>query len=259
MKTKRKKSTVYILRPLALTFVAISIIGAALTYRAMALNSTSQVSGVSTWTKNKVNLPVQKGSNDDIQFYQDSKSELDPDQPNTPGITPANPTPQPKAVGSRSPAKNITSNPSPSSPAPAGSDIAPESACPGEASVASAQTVLVCMTSYARNAHGIPGVTANSKLMNAAASKAQDIINCGFSHTACGHVFDFWFTVYGYSCGNRGENIAEGQNTPLEVFTAWMNSAGHRANILNPVYRDEGIAAANSTNGIVWVMELGGC
>src|SRR5438876_751039 len=85
-------------------------------------------------------------------------------------------------------------------------DIAPESACPGESNVGSAQVVLVCMTTYARSAHGAGAVVANSKLMAAAASKAQDIINCGFSHTACGHAFDYWMTTEGYTGNCRAEN-----------------------------------------------------
>ncbi|GLH63543.1 hypothetical protein PG301_13820 [Parageobacillus sp. G301] len=48
-----------------------------------------------------------------------------------------------------------------------------------------------------------------------------------------------------------GENIAGGQMTPEEVMTDWMNSPGHRANILDPVYTEIGVGAASvgSVNG----------
>ena len=95
--------------------------------------------------------------------------------------------------------------------------------------------------------------------MAAAAAKAQDIINCGFSHTACGRAFDYWMKSKGFNGSCTGENIAEGQSTPIEVFTAWMNSAGHRANILNASYKYIGVIGTNSSAGVVWVMELGGC
>jgi len=194
------------------------------------------------------------------------QSALKPAQASPPSSSPAAgsssasaPSSSTKSTSAKPAASPTTPPVSPSPAPPAASDIAPASACPGESDVAAAQTTLVCMTAYARNSHEIGGVSANSQLMSAAVSKAQDIVNCDFSHTACGRPFDYWFTANGYACGNRAENIAEGQTSPLDVFSAWMNSSGHRANILNPAYTDEGIAGTNSSQGIVWVMELGGC
>ncbi len=51
-----------------------------------------------------------------------------------------------------------------------------------------------------------------------------------------------------------GENIAKNQETAQEVMTAWMNSPGHRANILNPKFQDIGIGI----DGPSWVQEFGG-
>jgi uncharacterized protein YkwD len=169
---------------------------------------------------------------------------------------PATPAPGPPAKSqSSTPAAPVTN-----APAPGGSgDYASAAACPGQDDLAATQTVLVCLTSYARAQHGAGGVASNSALMAAAAAKAQDIINCGFSHTACGYPFDYWMKAKGYGGNCRAENIAEGQKTPITVFTAWMNSAGHRANILNPSYNSIGVAGASSPAGVVWVMELGGC
>jgi uncharacterized protein YkwD len=138
-------------------------------------------------------------------------------------------------------------------------DIASESTCPNQSSLNQTASVLVCMTSYARKYHKIGGVAANSHLMNSAAAKAVDIKNCGFSHTACGHDFNYWFGVKGYTGNCQAENIAEGQETPGDVFRAWMNSATHRANILNATYDDIGVAGLSSSSGIIWVMHLGGC
>jgi uncharacterized protein YkwD len=45
----------------------------------------------------------------------------------------------------------------------------------------------------------------------------------------------------GVQYSSAGENIAKGQKTPAEVVTAWMNSAGHRANILNKTYTHLGV------------------
>ena len=49
-----------------------------------------------------------------------------------------------------------------------------------------------------------------------------------------------------------GENIAMGQRSSGEVVTSWMNSPGHRANILNPGYRRIGVAAYRTPEGTVY-------
>jgi uncharacterized protein YkwD len=49
-----------------------------------------------------------------------------------------------------------------------------------------------------------------------------------------------------------GENVAYGQDTPQEVMQAWMNSRGHRANILNGRYSTIGVGAVNSGRAIFW-------
>jgi len=49
-----------------------------------------------------------------------------------------------------------------------------------------------------------------------------------------------------------GENIAMGQQTPADVMTAWMNSAGHRANILNCAYHSLGVGVYYAASGGPW-------
>jgi uncharacterized protein YkwD len=139
------------------------------------------------------------------------------------------------------------------------SDLAPASTCPGQHSLSQVATVLTCMTAYARTQHGLVSVIKNSALVDTASAKVQDMITCGFTHTACGRPFDYWFSVKGFNGSCRAENIAQGQLTPLDVFTAWMNSVTHRTNILGPNYRYIGAAEAPSPKGITWAMELGGC
>jgi uncharacterized protein YkwD len=48
------------------------------------------------------------------------------------------------------------------------------------------------------------------------------------------------------------ENIAMGQNSSAEVINAWMNSSGHRANILNPSYTRIGVAAYTTPGGTIY-------
>lgn len=49
-----------------------------------------------------------------------------------------------------------------------------------------------------------------------------------------------------------GENIAMGQNSSAEVINSWMNSSGHRANILNPGYTRIGVAAYCTPSGTIY-------
>ncbi|KFZ32490.1 hypothetical protein JS44_04615 [Anoxybacillus flavithermus] len=55
---------------------------------------------------------------------------------------------------------------------------------------------------------------------------------------------------FGVSYRTAGENIAKGQRTPQEVVNAWMNSAGHRANILNRNFTHIGVGFDG--NGNYW-------
>ncbi len=119
--------------------------------------------------------------------------------------------------------------------------------------------MLVCLTSHARVYNGLSSIGANGSLMASAAHKAADIQSCGFSHTACGRAFGYWITTDGYTAGCYAENIAQGQQTPIAVFTAWMNSQGHHDNIMHTSYRDIGVAYLANSGSPIWVMHLGGC
>ena len=59
---------------------------------------------------------------------------------------------------------------------------------------------------------------------------------------------------FGISYKSAGENIAQGQRTPEEVVQAWMNSAGHRANILNSGFTHIGVGYVESGN--YWTQEF---
>jgi uncharacterized YkwD family protein len=94
----------------------------------------------------------------------------------------------------------------------------------------------------------------NSKLNLVALDKARDMYKNGyFDHTSptYGSPFDM-MKKYGVSYTYAGENIAKGQTTPQAVMTAWMNSNGHRANILNANFTTIGVAYYNN----IWVQEF---
>ena len=62
---------------------------------------------------------------------------------------------------------------------------------------------------------------------------------------------------FGITYTAAGENIANGQRTAAEVMNSWMNSSGHRANILNSAYNQIGVGVARDKNGnLFWTQML---
>jgi uncharacterized protein YkwD len=120
--------------------------------------------------------------------------------------------------------------------------IAPASACSGQtnpgAPLAKQVRAMHCMTNFARERRGLESLSQVSKLNRAAHGKAGDILRCNqFDHEACGRDFSFWFERVGYGgrCTALGENIAWGTGSlgsVRSIFSAWIRSPGHRANIL---------------------------
>ena len=91
--------------------------------------------------------------------------------------------------------------------------------------------------------NGLNPLTADWELSRVARYKSQDMKdNSYFSHNSptYGSPFDM-IKNFGISYRRAAENIARGQKTPQAVVNGWMNSSGHRANILNPSYIKIGV------------------
>lgn len=112
-----------------------------------------------------------------------------------------------------------------------------------------------------RNKVGISTLSADSQLNKLAQMKAEDMARKGyFSHTSptYGSAFDM-MNKYGVSYKTAGENIAKGQKTAQAVMGGWMNSSGHRGNILKPEYKRLGVGYAVDTAGTpYWVQIFAG-
>ena len=107
-----------------------------------------------------------------------------------------------------------------------------------------------------RAKEGLSALTTNSTLQAAADKRAQEIVQ-SFSHTRPdGSSFSTVLKEYGITYRAAGENIAYGQKTPQEVVTAWMNSSGHRANIMNANYGKVGIGVYQKNGVIYWSQEF---
>ena len=94
-----------------------------------------------------------------------------------------------------------------------------------------------------RAKYGLSPLTLNAELSNGARMKSKDMHdNKYFSHTSptYGSPFDMMKSL-GITYRTAGENIAMGYHTPEAVVKAWMNSKGHRDNILNASYTEIGV------------------
>lgn len=119
---------------------------------------------------------------------------------------------------------------------------------------ASFQKEVLDLVNKERTSRGLQSLKFNSELSNVATLKSQDMIDKNyFDHTSptYGSPFDM-MKKFGISYTSAGENIAMGQETPQEVMNAWMNSDGHRKNILNPDFTELGVGIAAKGSSLYW-------
>jgi uncharacterized protein YkwD len=111
----------------------------------------------------------------------------------------------------------------------------------------------------ARAAAGLPPLAHNAALTAAAQNHADWMAARGtLSHDEAGAPFTARLAAAGYRWGAAGENIAEGRTSAADTFGDWMASPGHRANVLNPAYRDCGLGVAYSRGGVpYWCVDFG--
>ncbi len=120
----------------------------------------------------------------------------------------------------------------------------------GNQAVSSFEKEVIRLTNQERTKKGLKPLTEDWQLSRVARYKSQDMKNNNyFSHTSpvYGSPFDM-MKSFGISYRSAAENIAKGQRTPSEVVNAWMNSSGHRANILNSSYTKIGVGYVGSGN-----------
>lgn len=111
---------------------------------------------------------------------------------------------------------------------------------------------VIRLVNIERKNHGLPTLKEHWELSRVARHKSNDMSSKGyFSHTSptYGSPFDM-IRAYGISYRSAAENIAKGQRTAQQVVNSWMNSSGHRQNILNSNYTHIGVGL--NTNGYYW-------
>ena len=119
-----------------------------------------------------------------------------------------------------------------------------------DSSVLDYEYEVIRLVNEIRVKNGLNALEADWELSRVARYKSQDMKdNNYFSHTSpvYGSPFEM-IKNFGLSYKSAGENIAKGQTTPQAVVNAWMNSSGHRANILNKSYTKIGVGYVKSGN-----------
>jgi uncharacterized protein YkwD len=107
----------------------------------------------------------------------------------------------------------------------------------------------------------VPPLTWNDLLENAALAHARDMdIHNYFSHesrngkSSADRIFAIGYNYNGYKSFTVGENIAMGQQTIAEVMRGWFKSEGHCKNLMNPDFKEIGVAQYDT----YWVQDFGG-
>jgi len=119
---------------------------------------------------------------------------------------------------------------------------------------------VIRLTNAQRATNGCPALTVDSRLTRAAQAHSEDMRDRGyFEHDNPDGQSPFdRMKAAGYSFRLAAENIAAGQPTPAAVVDAWMNSAGHRRNILNCGLTQIGVGVASGGSyRIYWTQDFG--
>lgn len=119
---------------------------------------------------------------------------------------------------------------------------------------------VIALTNAQRAAAGLSPLSANGALTAAAAAHSKDqAAHNKMTHTGSnGSTLSQRISAAGFAWHTIGENVAMGYGSADSVMDGWMNSAGHRANILKADFTSIGVAVAYSADGTpYWTMDLG--
>ncbi|MEW2416506.1 CAP domain-containing protein [Streptomyces sp. NPDC046866] len=172
--------------------------------------------------------------------------------------TAAEPAPPVSRAPQRPPVKPRTVSPEPQ--APAAPKASPAPASPGQntsAPASGAVAEVLALVNKERAAVGCPAVTLNPQLTRAAQDHSVDMAgHATMSHTGSdGSDPGQRISAAGYAWSSYGENVAYGYSTPEQVMEGWMNSPGHRRNILDCSYKEIGIGLAQPNS--YWTQDFG--
>lgn len=120
------------------------------------------------------------------------------------------------------------------------------------------ETECIRLINIERTNRGLSALQTNWELCRVARYKSQDmVLNNYFNHTSPTYGSPFtMMQSFGLKFSAGAENIAYGQRTAQEAVNGWMNSAGHRANILSQAYTHTGVGVAKKSNGTLYWTQM---
>ncbi|MER7701323.1 CAP domain-containing protein [Kitasatospora sp. NPDC097605] len=185
--------------------------------------------------------------------------------PGTASAAPGDPaaSPAPGGTGAAGPQQPTAPATAPASaPAPATATAKPSASAPrrtatanpGGSSNGSFAQQVVDLVNVQRSQAGCGPLTVDSRLTTAAQVHSDDMADRDFFDHASpeGYHADHRIEAAGYRWSTWGENIARGQKDPAAVMESWMNSPGHRANILNCSFKQIGVGVRTGSGGPWW-------
>ncbi|MGI9860177.1 CAP domain-containing protein [Moorella naiadis] len=199
-----------------------------------AYNNSQYISPYWLWHYRQVALNPGSG-----QASQPAPQPVNPPRPAPVPVRPPRPAPQPQPV-----------------PAP---QPVPQPAPTGNYQLSDYEQQVIDLVNAERAKAGLKALAADPRLARAARLKAEDMRDHNyFSHESPTYgSFANLLQQSGISFRTAGENIAAGYRTPAAVVAAWMNSPGHRSNILNANFTAIGVGyAAGGSYGTYWAQEF---
>ena len=182
-----------------------------------------------------------------------------PQPTTTPGTTAAAPAAPPPVVVPEPPAAPATTQAETAAPPVAAAAPAPEpAAAPAPAADPSREGEVLALVNTARAAAGCAPLVADGGLAGVARAHSADMRDRDFFDHVNPYGLDpFLRAGQAGQTNARAENLAYGQDSPAAVMDAWMNSSGHRANILNCELRTLGVGIADGPGGPWWTQLFG--
>jgi uncharacterized protein YkwD len=129
---------------------------------------------------------------------------------------------------------------------------------PAKVKLSDDEQKILDLTNQAREQEKLPPLKPNAQLFEAARGHTANMARKGeMKHELDGKRVPDRVSATGYRWAEVGENIAETDgDPPALIFKGWMESKGHRANILNPVFTEIGIGIVRNAKGDTYYTQV---
>ncbi len=204
------------------------------------------------WNHYKKQYEQHAGEKPSVKPEKPSVSVPQPEQPSAPEAAPQKPVPAPQPEKPQEKPQEKPDTNQPSAP----QEKPDQQAGAGQVSASQIEKAVLDLTNAERQKAGLKPLQMDDKLMASARQKSADMASKNyFSHTSptYGSPFD-QMKANGITYKAAAENIAMGQRSAQEVVQGWMNSPGHRQNILTPGFTHIGIGY--DANGNYWTQQF---